>query len=198
MLRALRFAVALAVSVTAVACVVQDRTVVNSSGEITHLIRCQAGSSCYAAASQACPQGYQIRSGDTTSRMTIVCDGEGEPRAEPVAAEAVANDDPRTDTRTCEAASKYTKELGVYWALHAEAKLLAELPSQRDFIAVCREMPENAQRCLHAKYRDAHGDACDAVLSRLDPFLRLKVDALFLAAPQAKPVKRDDSVGRSL
>jgi hypothetical protein len=43
-------------------------------------------------------------------------------------------------------------------------------------------MPENVQRCMHSMYVNAHDQACDAVLSRLDPWDRRKVDALFLEA----------------
>jgi len=44
-------------------------------------------------------------------------------------------------------------------------------------------MPENIQRCMHASYRSAHADRCDAVLLRLDAPTRDKVDGLFLKAP---------------
>jgi hypothetical protein len=38
------------------------------------------------------------------------------------------------------------------------------------------------QTCLHDKYREEHGKACDAVLTRLEPADRDRIDGLFFEA----------------
>jgi hypothetical protein len=54
------------------------------------------------------------------------------------------------------------------------------VPSPRDFVEVCRALPERVQRCLDARYREAHEKSCLAVLKRLDPGEKNKIDSLFL------------------
>jgi hypothetical protein len=89
----------------------------------------------------------------------------------------------REDTRVCEAASTHVDEFAKYWAARSPGgKALDELPQPRDFVVVCRAMPENVQRCLHSGYVAAHLKACEAVLLRLEPPLRNKIDGLFLEA----------------
>jgi hypothetical protein len=90
---------------------------------------------------------------------------------------------PREDSQVCEAVFAHVDKFAPFWAARSPgAKALDELPQQRDFVAVCRSMPENVQRCMHAGYVAVHQKACEAVLLRLPPPLRTKVDALFLEA----------------
>jgi hypothetical protein len=165
------------------ACAASSYQVTGPDGEPAHSIQCPAGD-CYEKATEVCPSGYVHRSGTGTRRMLISC--KDDLPSVPPAHEG------RADERVCEAASKYTKEMAGYWGEHYEGKLLHELPDTTDFVAVCREMPDNVQRCMHAKYREVHGEACDAVLSRLDPYHRNKVDGLFFAAPAKATTKRSD------
>jgi hypothetical protein len=73
------------------------------------------------------------------------------------------------------------KETASFWAgLSPDAKRLPELPSQADFVEVCRALPDRVQRCLEARYREAHDKACLAVLRRLETGEKNKVDSLFL------------------
>jgi hypothetical protein len=73
------------------------------------------------------------------------------------------------------------KETAAFWAqLYPDAKRLDEPPSPRDFLEVCRALPERVQRCLDARYRDAHPKPCLAVLRRLDAGEKNKIDSLFL------------------
>ena len=89
----------------------------------------------------------------------------------------------REDTRTCEAGARFAADFGSYWVAHATGKPLASPPRHDDFVAVCRAMPDNVQRCLHAEYRNANADACDAVLQRLGVAERARIDGLYLQAP---------------
>jgi hypothetical protein len=73
------------------------------------------------------------------------------------------------------------KETAAFWGqLSPGAKRLEEAPSQRDFVEVCRALPERVQRCLDARYREAHDKPCLAVLKRLEPGEKNKIDSLFL------------------
>jgi hypothetical protein len=82
---------------------------------------------------------------------------------------------------TCAAAHATVRETAAFWGqLYPEAKRLDEAPSQRDFVEVCRVLPERVQRCLDARYRDAHTKPCTAVLRRLEPGEKNKIDSLFL------------------
>jgi hypothetical protein len=86
-----------------------------------------------------------------------------------------------TEPSVCVAAHGSVKEMAAYWShLYPEAKPLAEPPAERDFVEVCRALPERVQRCLDAKQREGHEKSCLAVLRRLDPSEKNKVDSLFL------------------
>jgi hypothetical protein len=172
-----------------VGCVPSSRTVKGPDGEDAYVIRCPTGEGCYEEAASVCPGGYVLRSAVGAHTLLVSCTADL-PAPPPV-------HEARADERVCEAASNYTKETAAYWGEHFEGKLLSELPGTTDFVAVCRDMPDNVQRCMHAKYRAVHGQACDAVLSRLDPYHRNKVDGLFFAAPE-RASKKDDGAGRTL
>ncbi len=102
-------------------------------------------------------------------------------------AAAARADSDRDDTAVCEAAYAHVAEFATYWATRSEgSKPLDEAPARRDFVAVCRGMPENVQRCMHSGYLAVHGKACEAVLLRLEPTARSKVDGLFLEAERQK------------
>jgi hypothetical protein len=169
-------------------------------GEVAHVIRCHYAEDCYKEAAKLClPGGYLIRtnggnvngalfrgSGHISSTQDIVVSCRDDLPEEPEAAprEPTAAEEAKA---TCEEAFGRASELAVYWArMSPGAKLLDEPPARRDFVAVCKDMPENVRRCLSSKHRDAHVDSCDAVLTRLDADHRAKIDGLFL---QARPVE---------
>ena len=52
---------------------------------------------------------------------------------------------------------------------------------------VCDEASADAVDCMRTSYRSAHVASCDALLLRLDPSPRNKVDAMFLQAPTSEP-----------
>jgi hypothetical protein len=92
----------------------------------------------------------------------------------------------RDDTHVCEAAYARVADFALYWAgTTPAAKILPEPPQKVDFVAVCHALPENVQRCTHSGYREVHVKACDAVLLRLEPIQRRKVDGLFFEAERA-------------
>ena len=89
----------------------------------------------------------------------------------------------REDTRVCEAAYAHVGEFATFWAARSPgSKALDELPQQRDFAAVCHAMPESVQRCMHSGFLAIHKKACEAVLLRLEPPVRNRIDGLFLEA----------------
>ncbi len=89
--------------------------------------------------------------------------------------------EPRVEPGACAAAHASVSETATFWAqLYPEAKRLEEAPSQRDFVEVCRALPERVQRCLDARYREVHGKPCLAVLRRLEPGEKNRIDSLFL------------------
>ena len=77
---------------------------------------------------------------------------------------------PPAEVSLCASAHTSVKETAAYWAgLYPEAKRLEDFPAERDFIEVCRALPEHIQAYLEAKYRDTHaGGLLLAVLRRLD------------------------------
>ena len=159
-------------------------------GEPAHLITCTGAThDCYDKATELCPGGYEIRSSDTrrngpsSSFLEVLVSCKADMPSEPeVVATPVA---PQPEApRVCEAASTHLPAFAHYWASHAkDAEPLDDLPRPQDFVTVCHAMAENVQLCMHATYRSAHVDRCDAVLLRLDAATRAKVDGLFLKAP---------------
>jgi hypothetical protein len=128
------------------------------------------------------------RGGYSTDQVSCKEDAD-EPAAsrQPIAVQATPVPD-RDDIRVCEAASAHAADFGTYWATRsANSRPLDEPAQPRDFVVVCRAMPENVQRCMHTGYLAAHAQACEAVLLRLDPVQRSKVDGLFLQAEVASP-----------
>jgi hypothetical protein len=170
-------------------------------GETAHLIKCTRTEGCYERAAELCPDGYVVRTGgsvvsgsvsggsgyvQSTSEVLVSCKGDL-PAPTPGASPRAASIDER---RLCDAAYGFIDGFAAYWARASQGKPLDEKVSREDFVATCRLMPENVQRCMHDKYRTAHAQACDAVLLRLAPDAHSKVDALFLqahmpAAPKA-------------
>lgn len=182
-----------------VACVhVED--VPGPNGETAHLIQCRETAACYEKANDLCPGGYTLRSNDTkvngsfvngaggvssSTEILVSCDADL-PSHNAAAAAPPGVDSDRDDVRVCEAAYAYVGDFATYWVARTPgAKRLDELPQKRDFVVTCRAMSEPVQRCMHDKYRQAHAQACEAMLSRLDASPHARVDALFLAAPQA-------------
>jgi hypothetical protein len=116
----------------------------------------------------------------------VACTEDGA-RAPELARAAAPSSSDRDDTAVCEAAYAHVADFATYWATHSDgSKSLDEAPARRDFLAVCRAMPENVQRCMHSGYLAVHGKACEAVLLRLEPTARSKVDGLFLEAERQK------------
>jgi hypothetical protein len=190
------FVAALAALAASLPACVTVTPVTGPDGETAQLIKCPQTERCYERAAELCPDGYVVRSGGTsvsgsvnggsgyvqsTSEILVSC--KSDLPATSAAAAATANSD---DARLCEAAYAFVDGFAAYWVRISRGKLLDEKASKRDFTTMCRAMPENVQRCMHEKYRAAHAQACDAVLVRLEPTARAKVDSLFLQAPLAK------------
>jgi hypothetical protein len=162
-------------------------------GEDANLISCRNSEDCYAKARELCPSGYVIRTSSTmpggamdpsAAEILVSCKDDIPSRTAVTSASTEKNADAdRDDARVCEAASRHVDGFKSYWGSKAAStKLLAEMPEKRDFVTACRALPENAQRCMHDKYRAAHAKACDAVLTRLEAADRRRIDALFLEA----------------
>jgi hypothetical protein len=182
---------------TALGACVSVTPVRGPDGEEAHLIKCPQTEACYERAAELCPGGYVVRSGGTTVSGSV-SNGSGFTQSTsevlvscksdlPVASAARAPIAKPEDALLCEAAYALVDGFAAYWVRISQGKLLDEKASKRDFTTVCRAMPENVQRCMHEKYRTAHAQACDAVLLRLEPVARSKVDSLFLQATGAKP-----------
>jgi hypothetical protein len=196
---------ALAVSLTG--CVYATK--VKVEGREAFRIHCQNESQCVDKAGEVCASAYDVlRSSYTPDgsvdngtgsvnspiEMIIACKAAppaGLPSRPPavasVASVASSASTPSgarvvdADPAACAAAAASLKETAAFWGqLHPEAKRLDDLPSARDFGEVCRAMPERVQRCLDARYREAHDKPCLAVLKRLEPNERNKLDSLFL------------------
>jgi hypothetical protein len=125
----------------------------------------------------------------TPHEMVVACRSSSPPRASASASApapapvvpAASPAEPPMDGNTCAAAHGTVRDTGTFWAqLYPEAKRLEEAPSQRDFVEVCRALPDRVQRCLDARYREAHAKPCLAVLRRLEPGEKNRIDSLFL------------------
>jgi hypothetical protein len=189
---------AASLAVSLVACV-SVTPVRGPDGETAHLIKCPTTDACYERAAEICPEGYVIRSNgstvsgsvaggsgvvSSTSEVLVSCKNDMPVAGRQPAAGPTPED--RDDARTCDAAYAIVDGFAAYWVRASNGKLLDEKTSKRDFVTTCRAMPENVQRCLHEKYRVAHAQACEAVLARLEPSNRRKIDSLFLQAPAVK------------
>jgi len=180
--------------VTMGACGASSRKVRGPDGEKARLISCMESADCYTKASEVCPDGYVIREGHGLSpastgqrmEMLVSCKTDIAASVESTSASTASN---RDDTLVCEAASKFIGEFGAYWVTKSGGLPLDEQPAPRDFIVTCQAMAENVQRCMHEKYRHAHEQACEALLGRLDPFSRNRIDALFLQIPAEKKTR---------
>ena len=165
-------------------------TKVKSGGRDGFRIHCQSQPQCVDKAGEVCAGKFEVLSSNTQVdgyanngtgyanspfEIVIACATGGparsaSPRAAspppvPQATSAAAPD----AAVACTAAHASLKETAAFWSqLHPEAKRLDELPSQRDFTEVCRALPERVQRCLDARYREAHEKRCLSVLKRLD------------------------------
>jgi hypothetical protein len=168
-------------------------------------IHCQSQAQCADKASEVCageyaviaqastPDGYANNgSGYANSplEITVACKSGGIPPAASAAASAApagaasvtpSGGAPPADGGPCAEAFASVKDTATFWSqLYPDAKRLEESPSQRDFVEVCRAVPERVQRCLDARYRAAHEKPCLAVLRRLDPSEKNRIDSLFL------------------
>lgn len=160
-------------------------------GEEAHLIRCSSSAKCFETAAAICNgANYLLRSDRSlTTRSTasteILISCKSDLRAAPRPKRA-------TESDVCDEASADAVDFAIYWAAHApHARALLEMPKPKDFGALCVAMPEAAQRCMRTSYRTAHAASCDAVLLRLDPSPRNKVDAMFLEAPKSQAPASD-------
>ena len=160
-------------------------------GEEAHLIRCSSSAKCFETAAAICNgANYVLRSDRSlTTRSTasteILISCKSDLRAAPRPKRA-------TESDVCDEASADAVDFAIYWAAHApHARALLEMPKPKDFGALCVAMPEAAQRCVRTSYRTAHAASCDAVLLRLDPSPRNKVDAMFLEAPKSQAPASD-------
>jgi hypothetical protein len=195
-----RTAAALAL-LSATGCVYASKIAGPGGGEAFR-IHCSTPEQCTEKAVEVCGGDYQRLSSSsqmdgyanngtgyaqTPHEIVIACraggggTGSSSASAPPKAPPATPSAEPASAASTCAAAHRSVKETAAFWAqLHPDAKRLDEPPSQRDFLEVCRALPERIQRCLDAGYRDAHPKPCLAVLRRLDAGEKNKVDSLFL------------------
>jgi hypothetical protein len=183
----------------ALACVYASK-VKGPNGREAFRIHCQSPAQCEDKANEVCAGPYDVLSSQTTpdgyanngtgyanapNEVTIACTTGGQlvsskppaPSAPPVASAAV----PAQMNESCATARASVKEMAAFWSqLYPDAKRLDDPPSERDFAEVCKALPERVQRCLDAHYREAHAKPCVAVLKRLEPGEKNKIDALFL------------------
>lgn len=61
------------------------------------------------------------------------------------------------------------------------------LPPRDAFLEVCRDMPQEVQRCLVISYAVDHQEECETQSTNLDPALRARIDALMNTAPPQAP-----------
>lgn len=86
-------------------------------------------------------------------------------------------------TTACNVVYEHAAEFAPYWVAHSDGgKRLDPLPEAHDFVAVCVTLPANIRRCMFERYRLGHEKSCDAMLSRIAPSTRDKIDSLFLEA----------------
>jgi hypothetical protein len=172
--------------------------VTGPGGREAFRIHCSSQSQCADKAAEVCSGAYETLSTSTEmdgyvnngtgysgspNELVVACrmtppalDGGGAVTPPPPALPA-----PPAQASLCASAHTSVKETAAYWAaLYPEAKRLEDPPAERDFIEVCRALPERVQRCLDAKYRGAHPKPCLAVLRRLDTGEKNKIDSLFL------------------
>jgi hypothetical protein len=168
-----------------------------ADGKEVFRVHCSTPSGCAEKAAEVCAGGYRVVSSRTTAdgyaengtgyenspHETLVACGSAEaaPSPAPTSAPAAKVAEPTKESGGCAAAYGSVKETAAFWAaLAPEAKRLPEMPAQADFVEVCRALPDRVQRCLDARYREAHDKACLAVLRRLETGEKNKVDSLFL------------------
>jgi hypothetical protein len=184
----------------ATGCVYAAR-VTGPGGREAFRIHCSSRSQCADKAAEVCSGAYETLSTSTEMdgyvdngtgyagsphELVVACrsttpalDGGGGAVAPPPP--ALPAPPPHAEVSLCASAHASVTETAAYWAgLYPEAKRLEDPPAERDFIEVCRALPERVQRCLDAKYRDAHPKPCLAVLRRLDMGEKNKIDSLFL------------------
>jgi hypothetical protein len=165
-------------------------------------IHCQSPAQCEDKAAEVCASDYEVLSSsvqqdgyanngtgyaNSPNELLVACTTtptSARPRtataqtraSAPPAAAAVAD-----AGGSCAAAQASVNEMAAFWSqLYPDAKRLDEPPSARDFTEVCRALPGRVQRCLEARYRDAHAKPCLALLKRLEPAEKNKLDSLFL------------------
>jgi hypothetical protein len=199
MRRAFQAMVALGIlaSSGALACVYASK-VKGPNGREAFRIHCPSPAQCEDKANEVCAGPYDVLSSSVTpdgyanngtgyanapNEITIACTTGPLVSSRPPAPSApAASAAPTAETNgSCTAAHASVKETAAFWSqLYPEAKRLDEPPTERDFAEVCKALPERVQRCLDARYRDAHAKPCLAVLKRLEPGEKNKIDALFL------------------
>jgi hypothetical protein len=195
-----RTAAALAL-LSATGCVYATKIAGPSGGEAFR-IHCSTPAQCTEKAVEVCASDYERISStsqmdgyanngtgyaQTPHEIVIACRA-GAPTASassapapPKAPMTTPSTEPASAASTCAAAHGSVKQTAAFWSqLYPDAKRLDEPPSQRDFLEVCRALPERVQRCLDARYREAHPKPCLAVLRRLDAGEKNKIDSLFL------------------
>jgi hypothetical protein len=178
------FISALSLSCSVLAACGTDHVIRGPDGEAAHVISCTNPESCYRRASRDCPRGYVIRSmvgtlpGATRSTTNLVVTCKSDLPDAP--------DEPE-DERQCAIAFRQAADFATYYQhVVAHGPRLSALPTEHDFVSVCRKLPENVQPCLHDRYREEHASACDAVVTRLEPRDRNRLDGLFFEAESTK------------
>ncbi|MGO8996282.1 MAG: hypothetical protein ACLQVI_23465 [Polyangiaceae bacterium] len=178
-------------ALAATACV-RDTRVRGPDGEDAHSLTCSTAEQCYQRAARLCVGGYVIRNSGATA-MGFTPNGTGSVssrvhllvscKADLAAASPEPEPEKSEDEQACESAHREASDFADYYArLTPHGKRLDSLPTRRDFVAVCRKLPENVRTCLRDRYREDHAKACDAVLTRLDPRDRDRIDGLFFEA----------------
>jgi hypothetical protein len=159
---------------------------------------------CWRGAAEACPHGYSVGDSHAVSAtygyfgskggyvgstfggdMLIQCNGSpagSSVEYDRVQEERIAGPEPQADLSTCRQAYKHVGELGSEWVrLHPDRKPVAQ-PTRLEFVAVCRDLPEDAQICLQVPYRASHRSECTETIGSLDHRSQRRIDALFLRA----------------
>lgn len=166
-------------------------------GKEAFRIHCSTPDQCSDKAAEVCAGDYDVVSSTTEvdgyakngtgyanspHERVITCrDGGGQARPASPPPRAPAAAEPVKEVAACAAAKDTVKDTAAFWGqLFPEAKRLPEPPAEKDFAEVCRALPERVQRCLDARYRQEHDKPCLAILKRLEPGEKNKIDSLFL------------------
>jgi hypothetical protein len=165
-------------------------------------LQCGGGlTRCWEEAANQCPHGYVIADSGTQTTVSSVSvgktqsvtsgtmgellikcktvDDDGQSSAVAKEERQEANLTPPVSHDACRLAFDHVDDLADAWAESHADRARGPLPTRFDFMAVCRDLPLKAQRCLVMPWAQAHADTCEPTISALDERTRQRLEALF-------------------